>query len=162
MDSPVVLVKMAEISVIEDSKLLKTTLGSCVGVILHDPQHRRSGLAHIMLPEQVRQDPSIGKYADTAIPALVEELVRRGSRKEHLRAYIAGGANMFQHATDRKIATVGEKNIAAVRRLLEAAGVPIEFEDTGGERGRTLEFNNRTAEIKVRNIDTIKCRGSAI
>ena len=74
--SNVVQVKMAGISVAENSKLLKTTLGSCVGVILHDAKKNISGLAHIVLPQMIRQDAVLGKYADTAIPTLVSRLVK--------------------------------------------------------------------------------------
>ena len=41
---------MAEMDVVTDARRLKTILGSCVGIILRDPERRVSGLAHIMLP----------------------------------------------------------------------------------------------------------------
>ena len=50
MVATVVTVKMAEMDVVSDSSRLKTILGSCVGIILRDPERRVSGLAHVMLP----------------------------------------------------------------------------------------------------------------
>jgi chemotaxis protein CheD len=159
MSVETLLVKMAEIEVAENSKLLKTTLGSCVGVILHDEKRSISGLAHIMLPQRFRQDPSVGKYADTAIPALINRIVSRGGRKENMRAFITGGANMFKASGDRKIATIGEKNVEATRQILARLGVPIVFDETGGDRGRTVLFDTRSGKIQIKTLEAVAWKG---
>lgn len=157
--SNVVLVKMAEIIVVENSKLLKTTLGSCVGVILHDAKKNISGLAHILLPQKIRQDVVLGKYVDTAIPALCSRLVKRGSSKDSLKAYLTGGADMFRYSGDRKIATIGERNVEAAKRILGDLQIPISYDDTGGEQGRTILFHNHTGEIQVKTLNKIVWKG---
>ena len=156
----VVLVQMAQIGMAERGSRLKTTLGSCVGVVLHDQVRGLSGLAHIMLPERLRGDESVGKYADTAIPTLLSLLEQRGSRRRDLRAYLAGGANMFQSSQDCRIATVGEKNLLAVRQILGSLGIPIELEHTGGEQGRTVVFDAHTGELEVKTLQRIAWKGS--
>jgi chemotaxis protein CheD len=153
------LVQMAQIGVAEQGKRLRTTLGSCVGVILHDPARGLSGLAHIMLPKRLHQDEAIGKYADTAIPSLLGQLERRGSRRKDLRAYLAGGANMFQSSRDSRITTVGEKNLLAVRQILDSLGIPIRAEHTGGMQGRTVVFDGHTGELEVRTLQRIAWKG---
>jgi len=160
MAGEVRLVKMAEIAVVENSKLLKTTLGSCVGVILRDEIRNVSGLAHIMLPQRLRDDTSVGKYADTAIPALLARIRNRGGRKESIRAYITGGANMFKTSSDRKIATVGEKNAEASRRILEELQIPIIFEETGGDKGRTVMFDNQNGHIQIKTLNAVVWKGA--
>ncbi len=157
--SNVVLVKMAEIIVVENSKLLKTTLGSCVGVILHDAKKNISGLAHILLPQKIRRDVVLGKYVDTAIPALCSRLVKRGSSKDNLKAYLTGGADMFRYSGDRKIATIGERNVEAAKRILGDLQIPISYDDTGGEQGRTILFHNHTGEIQVKTLNKIVWKG---
>ena len=82
-----VTVKMAGMDVVNDSSRLKTILGSCVGIILHDPDRRVSGLAHIMLPAKHRDDGTAGKYADTAIPELLARLTGSGSRRSSPGAF---------------------------------------------------------------------------
>jgi len=156
----VVLVQMAEMAVTDGGTRLKTTLGSCVGVVLHDRVRSIGGLAHIMLPERLRDDESIGKYADTAIPSLLSQLERKGSRRKDIRAILAGGANMFQASEDRRIATVGEKNLAAVRQILNGLGIPIHLEHVGGEQGRTIVFDSCTGELEVRILQRIAWRRS--
>jgi len=147
----IVNVRMAEMNMVRDSHSLKTILGSCVGVILHDPVKRISALAHVMLPRSSRSDSSIGKYADTAIPALLAMMAGTGSRASSLRAYLIGGAKMFPMASGG-IGSIGDQNISAARKVLEDAAVPIVFEDTGGTRGRTVIFNNESGQVSVHTL----------
>lgn len=150
----IVLVRMAEMAVFGTGEKAKTTLGSCVGVILHDKQRKQSALAHIMLPSRYDGDQTIAKYADTAIPALVQELGRRGSKKEDLEAYLTGGAQMFGSSDDRLIASVGEANLRAARTILQGLEIDVVFEHTGGNRGRTVLFDSDSASIEVKTIQT--------
>jgi chemotaxis protein CheD len=159
MEGNVLLIKMAEMGVVEDSKLLKTTLGSCVGVILREGKRTISGMAHIMLPEQRGKDSAVGKYADTAIPTLMSRVLKRGGKKEHIQAFVTGGANMFESSCDTTISTVGEKNIQAVKRILAELGIPIVFEETGGAQGRTVLFDNHSGNIEVKTIGTAVWKG---
>lgn len=153
MEDQIVHVPMAGIVVVENGAKVKTTLGSCVGVIIHDKLSKRTGLAHIMLPKHYHSDEAIGKYADTAIPALLKELARRGSSKAHLEAYLTGGADMFARSEDRRLTSVGEMNIGATRDLLTQHGVSVVYEDTGGSRGRVVQFDNGSAQIQVRTLN---------
>lgn len=153
MEEEIVHVPMAGISVVENGTKMKTTLGSCVGVIIHDKLSKRTGMAHIMLPKRFRPDESIGKYADTAIPALLKEMSRRGSSRAHLEAYVTGGAEMFARSQDKRLASVGEMNIDATRNLLARHGIAVVYEDTGGDRGRVVQFDNRSAQIQIRTLN---------
>lgn len=160
MEANVLLVKMAEMAVVENSNLLKTTLGSCVGVILHDGKKNIGGLAHIMLPESSPRDSTAGKFVDTAIPSLLNQILEKGGRKQHIRAYLAGGANMFKTSTDKKITTVGEKNIEASKRVLEKLQIPIACEETGGELGRTVVFDNHNGHMQVTTLSPVLGKGA--
>jgi chemotaxis protein CheD len=156
-----VLVMMAQLAVAQRGQRLKTTLGSCVGVFLHDGERGLSGLAHVMLPERLHDDQSLGKYADTAIPELLTQMERRGSRRGSMQAFLAGGANMFQASEDSRIATVGEKNLQAVRRVLAELAIPVRQEDTGGLQGRTVCFDGETGSLEVRTLQRIPWRQEA-
>lgn len=156
MEEQIVHVPMAGMTVVENGTKVKTTLGSCVGLILHDKRNKRTALAHIMLPARLRFDEVIGKYADSAIPALLDELSRRGSRKEHIEAYLTGGAHLFGQSEDKKLARVGDLNLSATREILSRNGVSVVYEDTGGDRGRVVLFDNRSARIEVRTLEPPK------
>jgi chemotaxis protein CheD len=159
MSAQTVLVKMAEISVVQDadgkSYTLKTTLGSCVGVILTDVKRGVHGLAHILLPRRLPCDPVIGKYADTAIPALVDEMEKRGCRRKDLKAYVVGGACMFEVFNANGHSNIGDKNVAAVKMVLESSSIPVVFEETGGSSGRAIAFNGIEGKVVVKTLAKI-------
>ena len=161
MAANTVTVKMAGMDVVSDGSRLKTILGSCLGVILHDPNCRMSGMAHIMLPAQHHDDGATGKYVDTAIPALLARLTSRGSNLFSLQAYLVGGAQMFPMG-NVKLASIGEQNVQAARRILSESKIPIVFEDTGGMTGRTVMFNNATGEVSVQTLQAIKRNGNVL
>jgi chemotaxis protein CheD len=158
MAEETVTVKMAEMDVVTDSRRLKTILGSCVGIILRDPERRVSGLAHIMLPARHRDDITEGKYADTAIPALLARLVKCGGRPASLQALLIGGAQMFPLGNVR-IASIGDQNVEASRRILGQCRIPIVFEDTGGKAGRSVTFDNATGRVSVKTLQSVERKG---
>ena len=163
MSSPpenVVLVRMAEIRVVESTRerpvALKTTLGSCVGVVIHDRERSVGGLAHIMLPQRAGSDVVAGKYADSAVPELLERVLERGGRRGRLAAFVAGGACMFEQSSDPTIVAIGSKNVEAAKRALERLQVPVVYEDTGGNQGRTMVFDTSSGAVDVRKLPRIK------
>ena len=64
-------VGMGELAVIQETGVLRTLLGSCVGLVLYDQRNRVGALAHIVLPSANGSNTHPGKYADTAIPELI-------------------------------------------------------------------------------------------
>lgn len=128
---------------------LRAILGSCVGVAIYDRMSRFAGLAHILLPNSRGTAETPGRFADTAIPAMIDELCRRrGSAvTSTLVARLAGGARMFE--TQGGIA-IGDSNHAAVVQVLEKFRVPILASDIGGEQGRNITFDTRTGKLFVK------------
>ena len=158
MDGDSVTVKMAEMEVVSDGRSLKTVLGSCVGVIVRDPDRKVSGLAHVMLPARRSDDAATGKYADSAIPALLEGMSTRGCRTASLQALLIGGAQMFPTGST-SISSIGDQNVVAARRALAERRIPIIFEDIGGTAGRTVVFSNVTGKVTVKTLKAITARG---
>src|SRR5437764_6551967 len=72
--------------------LVARGLGSCIGVCLVDGGHGVAGLAHVMLPDSTEAGRGGTRYADVAIPALLEEVLALGGRPPRLRRARAGGA----------------------------------------------------------------------
>ncbi len=138
-------------------QLIRTTgLGSCVGVVLFDERKQISGMAHVMLPnsELTRVKPiNKAKYADTAIPLLLENLIKWGAGAHEVKAKIAGGSQMFQFAGGNEMMRVGPRNVEAVKKELDRLHIRLVAEDTGGNKGRTIEFNPQTAELSIKTID---------
>lgn len=117
-------------------------LGSCVALILIEPEKRAAAMAHIVLPESRmtggREAPP-AKFADTAVPELVGAMRKLGAKAEHLYAVLIGGATMFGMRPGSKLAGVGDRNAEATIEMLERAGVRIAARDLGGENGRSVQ-----------------------
>jgi chemotaxis protein CheD len=133
---------------------IRTLLGSCVGVILHDRVARIGGLAHIVLPDSRGSADHPGKFADTAIPALIDDIERKLKVKAHSRlvAKLAGGASMFPlGAKPDSAMNIGQMNQQAVERILSELRIPILARDLGGASGRhlTLDTTSGIVAIKV-------------
>ncbi|MCX7715745.1 MAG: chemotaxis protein CheD [Clostridia bacterium] len=132
--------------------LISYALGSCVGICLYDGVTKIAGMAHILLPQKPEHDGNLMKYANTAIPLLVDEMEKLSASKARLTAKIAGGANMFSGILTASTSQIGERNIAETKATLDRLGIKIVGEDTGGNYGRTIEFNSENGILYVRSL----------
>ena len=149
-----VRVGVANFAVAADGTRLSTVgLGSCVAIALHEPLARMGALAHILLPDVAlsRDSGNPGKFPATVVPLLVAELRRQGARGP-LTARIAGGASMFAQLIPVGGINMGERNVAATRRALDAAGIPIVAHDTGGDFGRSVHFDVGDGRLVVKSL----------
>jgi chemotaxis protein CheD len=137
---------IGEIGVLRKTGVLRTLLGSCIGLVLHDPQVRAGGLAHIVLPLSNESLQSPGKYADTAVPELIRQIEQLGGKRRDLTAKLAGGATMFATAKSNGI---GEQNLATVEKLLKDAGIPVIASHCGGQQGRRMAYDVQTGIVTV-------------
>ena len=137
-----VMVRMGEMAVSRTpgDVLVSIGLGSCIGLCLIDRRRQAVGLAHVMLPTGGPGETP-GKFAPSAVPALVDELEQLGAVKSALEAVLVGGAQMFSfgNAGAGKL-DVGARNDAATREALDAARIPVIADATGGSTGRTVRL----------------------
>jgi len=137
------------------ANLISYGLGSCVGIALYDPVTKVGGLAHIMLPDskQARSAENPAKFADTALPLMLDDIIKLGAAKSRIIAKIAGGAQMFTFANATDIMRVGERNAEAVKMVLKKLDIKMLAEDTGGNYGRTVELKLDSGIYRVKTID---------
>lgn len=131
--------------------LVTYALGSCVGICMVDEMTHIGGLSHIMLPDSnlsMNGKDMPMRFADTAVPMLIEKLVALGASRARLKAKIAGGALMFATASDRF--NIGERNIEAVTAALRKENIPIIAKDVGLNYGRTVYFYPETGSMEVK------------
>ena len=135
-----------------EDTLVTYALGSCIGTCIYDKDAGLAGMSHIMLPDsKSMRDNNVNrmKFADTALPDMVKEMVKRGASMQRLTAKIAGGAVMFP--TQNQSFNIGEHNIQAVKKALLALKIPIIADDTGLNFGRTVYFNGSDGRMIVRS-----------
>ena len=157
----VITVGIADLNIAKEPDVLATyALGSCVGICLYDPDKKIAGLAHIMLP---LSKEAVGnavdnrrRYADTGITELIQTMSLSGASPSRLVAKIAGGAQMF--STTSSVFNIGERNVAAVKKILTAYRIRIVAEQTGSNFGRTVFFypEDGTMEIRAAARQTVR------
>lgn len=153
----VIKVGIAQMDVVKPPNTIRTSgLGSCVGVILYDESKQIAGLIHVMLPDSSLGRTSainVAKFADTGVEALINMLKAEGVQSFKLKAKIAGGAQMFQFSSDKDTMRIGPRNVEAVKEQLRKYRIPIVAEDTGGNSGRTIEFDPVTSKLNIRTVN---------
>ena len=134
-----IAVRMGEIAVSSNpgDMLVSLGLGSCIGLALVDQRRGIAGLAHVMLPEAIAGGGPIGKFADVAVPALVEQTTALGTSRAMLSAVLVGGAQMFALGGSGAL-DIGVRNDTAVRAALAKERITIVAAETGGSNGRTI------------------------
>ena len=121
-------------------EVLKTmALGSCVAVVLLDPQTHAVGTDHVALPDssisadRARERP--GYFADTGIPALLEAMSRIGARRDALIVKLVGGAAVLD---PNSTFNIGKRNALAIKKILWGRQMGAVAEEMGGTISRTV------------------------
>jgi chemotaxis protein CheD len=150
----IVVVGMGQMHVARTPDITIATfgLGSCIGLMIWDPVARVGGLAHIVLADSTgfrESHLAPGKYADLAVPALVNAAIRQSAVRQRLVFKMAGGAQTLQLNGGKDHFTIGERNAIAVRKALAEQGFRLEVEDVGGNAGRTVFLELATGQMTV-------------
>lgn len=133
-----------------DDMLITYALGSCIGTCIYDRTTGIAGMSHIMLPDStaiIDGHTTRMKFADTAIPDMVERMKAMGANPGAMKAKIAGGAVMFQ--TSNQKFNIGQRNIEAVKSTLSKLRIPILAEDVGLNYGRTMSFWAENGAVEI-------------
>lgn len=133
------------------SFIITHSLGSCIGLIAHDPRLRAGAMLHFQLPDSANhfrralENPYM--FADTGIPLFLDSLYKLGASKGRLRVSMFGGANMLD---DEELFKIGTKNARATKKLLWQQAISLVHEDVGGNSSRTVSLDIGTGEISLR------------
>lgn len=142
-------VDISEYEVVDDgATLVAYGLGACVGLAIYDPENGVGGLARAMLPRQSDgAGTSDGKYVDTAVETMVRDAISAGAGYGSLEGYVVGGGDLLD--LKQLPREVSENNVAAAREAFANLDIPVKGTSVGGSRGRTVEFDTETGEIRV-------------
>ncbi len=155
-DLPEFYLQPGELRIVSGPSVLKTVLGSCVGITFHVPRLNASAMCHPMLPTHASSSPmrtnSIGarRYVDYVIRELAHEFDAIGARREEVEVKLFGGADVL--ASSRKTATVGTMNAETALRVLKDEGFTVLASRLGGSRGIFIEFNTASGEVLLRQL----------
>jgi chemotaxis protein CheD len=137
-----------EYFVSKDDIVIMTVLGSCIAACVWDSQTRVGGMNHFMLPEGDGADAS-GRYGAYAMELLINELLKKGARREALQAKVFGGAQVMHNFTT---INVGERNTSFVTQYLQTEHIPIIARDVLDIHPRKVCFFPVTGRAMVRRL----------
>ena len=152
-----IVVGMGELQVSKDPQAVLTCLGlgSCIGFTAYDKIAKVGGMVHIVLPNSGGKTGVVaGKFADTALPALMEEMKKLGAEKRRMLVKISGGAQMSLAAGSSEIFKMGERNLEATQIAAAEHSLKIAAADVGGHSGRTLRLYVESGRVTVTTAGT--------
>lgn len=131
--------------------VLTALLGSCVGIGILWRRKRRAALAHCLLGEAPAHEANAGaRYVSTALPAMLRALGARPEDYKELEVVAAGGASLFGKA--QLPVTVGDKNIAALERGVQALGLRVVHQRLGGRQGCRITLRCRDLTFYIQDV----------
>jgi len=143
------IVGIAELAVCRAPQQLACLgLGSCVAAIVYDPVAKIGGMVHVLLPH-LPNNGKEEKYADSGVRKLVKEMLRKGARKQNLRAKLVGGAQMFKNM-ELSTSDIGRDNHLSAAKVLHELGIPVVASDVGGSRGRSAYLDTANGRVTVK------------
>jgi chemotaxis protein CheD len=145
-----IVVGMADcrVGTVPGQVLVTYALGSCIGLMVHDPAAAVGGMLHFMLPDsgidsrRGQQNPYM--FADTGIGLLLDQVCARGANRRRLVVHAVGGAQILD---ERGVFDIGKRNYQATRRVLWKAGLLIQGEAVGGTNSRTVRLEIGTGRL---------------
>jgi len=148
-----VVVGVGDVAVSNNTNVVISTfaLGSCIGIVVYDSEVKVGGLIHIMLPDSTlspgKAEEQPAMFADTGVPLMFRNLMGLRVERRRLKAFVAGGASVISGSDMFKI---GERNIAAVKKMINTLGIPVIKADIGGVNNRTVHLNIGTGEVSLK------------
>ncbi len=147
-----IFVNIAEYKVTKSPNILAGSgIGSCILICLYESESKIGGMAHSMLPNgQNYTAGNSAKFVNVGIDLLLKGMIRGGAKKSTIEAKMVGGAKMFPSISNPPGGDIGQRNAQSAREKLEKEGITLVTEDTGGNHGRSIEFDVSNGIVTVR------------
>ena len=157
-----VSIQPGELYLARSPAILRTILGSCVGVTFWSARLGVGALCHGVLP-RCPAGASLSeshRYVDATIRYLAEQFDALGATRQELDVKLFGGADVLPVLASRAlIPTIGALNCQAALEVLEEEGLHVAASDLGGIRGRTIRFHTGTGEVLVQRLAAVRRDG---
>jgi chemotaxis protein CheD len=143
-----------KVSNVSGERLITYALGSCLGIVVHDPVANVAGMLHVMLPtgtiDPAKMADKPAMFVDSGVPLLFKECYKLGAKKERMQVKVAGGAHAGACEEDDRF-QIGKRNMIALRKLLWKNGVMVHAHDTGGvQTSRTMWVDVASGEVTLK------------
>ena len=136
--------------------LIRTILGSCVGVTFWSAKSAAGALCHALLPRYpadvtARWCPADGyRFVDSSIRGLARQFDEIGASRREIQVKVFGGADVLPVDPANPRPTVGRMNGEVAMQVLQDEGFAIIVCSLGGTCGRSIQFHTGTGEVRMR------------
>lgn len=130
--------------------VIKTLLGSCIAVCLHDAVRGVGGMNHFMLPWGNGEREDAGRFGVHAMDLLIGAIMKAGGDRRRLVAKVFGGANLLD--VQGPVVDIPRQNVEFGLTFLEEEGIPIVSTDVGGRRARQVHFYTQSGRAFVKRV----------
>jgi chemotaxis protein CheD len=157
---PEVYVQPGECRMVMEPAVLRTVLGSCVGITFQVARLGIGALCHPMLPgvpahRIARMSAAAGfRYVDFAVREMARHLDSLGAARAETEVKLFGGADVLSVADEGSRPTVGKLNSEAAMRVLKEEGFTVCASRLGGSSGVNIQFYTGTGEVLLRRLDS--------
>jgi chemotaxis protein CheD len=155
---PEVYLQPGESHLATEPAILRTVLGSCVGVAFWVPRWKIGALCHPMLPrlpQQARSTTTVAarrRYVDFAIEDMARQIDELGVPRADVKVKLFGGADVLQVVSVGSRPTVGQMNRDAADCVLADEGLQVVASSLGGNCGIHIAFHTGTGEVLLRRL----------
>ena len=156
MKSGEVTIRIGGVYASERPTIIKTLLGSCVAVCLHDAERAVGGMNHFMLPrgDGNGDDAEAGRFGVHAMDLLIGAIMKAGGDRRRLVAKVFGGANVLD--LSGSVVDVPRRNIDFAKTFLEEEGIPVLSAAVGGRYPRHVHFHTDSGRAFVKHVRRVR------
>ena len=159
---PQVYLCPGELYLAREPAIIRTILGSCVGVTFWSARLGIGALCHSLLP-RCPATPSFEsspanrhRYVDFCIRDLARQFDELGARRTELQVKLFGGADVLPvNKTVSSKPTVGKLNCDAAVEIARSEGLEVIASRLGGTAGLNIKFNTRSGEVFLRRLPRV-------
>jgi chemotaxis protein CheD len=150
-----VYLQPGELFFAQQSTVIRTILGSCVGATFWSSKRGIGALFHAQLPKSPNptSTASGGRYVDSSIREIARRFDHTHVPRSEVEVKVFGGADVLRGVSDSPgRPTVGSLNCDAALESLSKEGFMVVASSLRGTRGRKIQFHTGTGEVLVRNL----------
>jgi chemotaxis protein CheD len=152
-----IFVQPGESHLVSEPTILRTVLGSCVGVTFYSPRLGVGALCHAMLPicpakGMDRLGLAGRRYVDFAIRDLASYFDQLGAKRGEIIIKIFGGGDVLRVTNPGARPTVGQLNCETAIKVLRDEGFAVAASSLRGTCGLNIRFNTESGDVLLKRI----------
>lgn len=127
------------------------SLGTCVGLMIFDPEIHTGGVVVYILPDSDEiQSPKLDNqpclFADTAIIHFLQAAIEQGIRPERSKRIVVGGGQVLGQTGNFNL---GARNGQAALDTLTKLGLEPTHQSMGGTANRSVALHIKSGQVEI-------------